>query len=123
MNRAGRHLNGERLADISSAVVAVYADHHGRGPTKARTYAHEGVLTCLLEDTLTRAERTLVANGRHGTLLRLRGELQETMQERLAAVVEGLAERRVRALVGGTQLEPDLTSLVFVLDGAGPRAV
>jgi len=32
----------------------------GRGPTKVRSYIVEDVVVCLLEDTMTKAERELV---------------------------------------------------------------
>jgi Na+-translocating membrane potential-generating system (MpsC) len=54
---------GELLAAVSNMVVAVYADHLGRGPTKARTYMHDNVVISLLENSLTRAEH-LVGAGR-----------------------------------------------------------
>lgn len=108
---------GELLAAISNTVVAVYADHLGRGPTKARSYMAESVITCLLEDTMTKAERRLVESGRTEAVLEVRTTFQETMREELIAAIEKLTGRRVRAIVGGTQLEPDITSQVFVLDG------
>lgn len=109
------------LAAISNTVVAVYADHLGRGPTKARSYMAEGVVTCLLEDTMTKAERRLVESGRTTAVLEVRSTFQETMRDELIAQVEKLTGRRVRAVVGGTQLEPDITSQVFVLDGRAAR--
>lgn len=108
---------GEQLAAISNMVVAIYADHLGRGPTKARTYATDGVVTCLLEDTLTRAEQTLIASGREAAVLEVRSSLQETMSGELVKAMEKLTELRVRAMISGTQLDPDISSQVFVLDG------
>ena len=50
-------------AMISTATVQD-AHYTGRGPTKAKTLIGEDMVTVLLADTLTRGERTLVANGR-----------------------------------------------------------
>jgi uncharacterized protein YbcI len=110
---------GEQLAEISNMVVAVYADYLGRGPTKARTYASDGVVTCLLEDTLTRAEQSLIASGRESAVLDVRNSLQETMRDELVKAMERLTEQRVKAMISGTQLEPDVTTQVFVLDEGG----
>ena len=107
---------GEQLAEISNMVVAVYADYLGRGPTKARTYVTDGVVTCLLEDTLTRAEQSLIESGRESAVLEVRNSLQETMREELVSAMEKLTENRVRAMISGTQLDPDVTTQVFVLD-------
>ena len=113
---------GELLAAISNAVVAVYADHLGRGPTKARTYVTDGVVTCLLEDTLTRFEQSLISSGREAAVLEVRANLQETMREDLVKAMEDLTDNRVKAMISGTQINPDITSQVFVLD-AGTAGV
>lgn len=115
---------GEQLAEISNMVVSIYADYLGRGPTKARTYATDGVVTCLLEDTLTRAEQSLIQSGRESAVLEVRNSLQETMREELVKAMEKLTENRVRAMISGTQLDPDVTTQVFVLEesGGGIRA-
>ena len=110
---------GELLAEISNMVVAVYADYLGRGPTKARSYATDGVITCLLEDTLTRAEQSLIQSGREAAVLEVRNSLQETMREDLVKAMERLTEFRVKAMISGTQLDPDVTTQVFLLDESG----
>jgi len=115
---------GEQLAEISNMVVSIYANYLGRGPTKARSYATDGVVTCLLEDTLTRAEQSLIDSGREPAVLEVRNSLQETMREELVKAMERLTERRVRAMISGTQLDPDVTTLVFVLrEGRGAGAL
>ena len=114
---------GELLASISNMVVSVYADHLGRGPTKARTFITEGVITCVLEDTLTRAERKLVESGRQTPVLEIRTTLQETMRNELGGKVEELSGQRVRAIIAGTELEPDISTQIFVLGGASPIRV
>jgi uncharacterized protein YbcI len=63
---------GKLLAEISNMVVKSHADHLGRGPTKARTYIDENVITCLLEDTLTRAERALLGTSRGTSVMETR---------------------------------------------------
>jgi uncharacterized protein YbcI len=106
---------GEILAVVSNIVVGVYADCLGRGPTKARSYMDGDIIVCLLEDTLTKAERRLRDSGEEGRLLELRTTLQSTMRSGLVTGIEGLMKRRVKALISGTQLDPDIASEVFVL--------
>jgi uncharacterized protein YbcI len=108
--------SGEMLAEISNIVVATYADHLGRGPTKARSYLNEGVVTCVLEDTLTRTERKLIAAGNEAAVLELRQSLQEMMRGPLRAALEAQTGCTVKAVIAGTELEPDISSQVFVLD-------
>lgn len=111
--------NGERLAAVSNLVVGSYADHLGRGPTKAHTYASEEVVVCLMEDTLTKAERVLIGSGHEATVLETRAMFQAAMREELSAGVEALIGRRVRACIGGNSLHPDLSSQLFVVEGPG----
>jgi uncharacterized protein YbcI len=116
--KTGAEPQGELLGAISNMVVSVYADHLGRGPTKARTFITEGVVTCVLEDTLTRAERKLVESGRQTPVLEIRTTLQETMRSELATKVEELSGKKVRAIIAGTELEPDISTQIFVLGDA-----
>jgi Na+-translocating membrane potential-generating system (MpsC) len=44
--------SGPLLAAISNLVVRIYAEHVGRGPTRARTYFNDNVIVCVLHDTL-----------------------------------------------------------------------
>jgi uncharacterized protein YbcI len=110
---------GELLAAISNMVVKVHADHMGRGPTRARTYIYDNVVTCLLEDSLTQAERTLLSSGGGLSVAQTRSALQETMRETLTVEMERLTERRVEALVNGNDVGSDVTSHVFVLAAHG----
>jgi uncharacterized protein YbcI len=115
MARAAAKASGEMLAEISNIVVATYADHLGRGPTKARSYLNEGIVTCVLEDTLTKTERKLIAAGKHDAVLEVRRTIQEMMREPLGEAMEAQTGRRVTAVIPGTEIEPDISSQVFVL--------
>src|SRR5438309_9773305 len=48
---------------ISNMVVRVLNEFTGRGPTQARTYIQDDLITVVLRDTLTRGERHLVEDG------------------------------------------------------------
>lgn len=41
------------------------SEYTGRGPTKARTYVNEDLVSVLLRDTLTKGERSLVSSDNH----------------------------------------------------------
>jgi uncharacterized protein YbcI len=123
MAKTASEHQGELLASISNMVVSVYADHLGRGPTKARTFITEGVITCLLEDTLTRAERKLVESGRASPVLEVRSTIQETMRDELAGGVEELSGQQVRAIIAGTEVNPDISTQIFVLGGGREKAL
>lgn len=110
---------GPLLEAVSNLVVATFAERMGRGPTRVRTHVEGNLVVCLLEDTLTRSERTLVEAGRGAKVLELREELQAALGMEMMAGVEALTGRKVRALLGGTNLDPDLAVEVFVLEKPG----
>ena len=108
--------SGELNAAISSAVVRLLSQYVGRGPTKARTIHSGKFVLCVLEDTMTQAERSLTAGGHEDFVLQVRHALQDTMQEDLIAAVEALTERKVAAFMSVNHIDPDIAAEVFVLD-------
>jgi hypothetical protein len=52
---------GSKTAAIANIVVRLTSHYTGRGPTKARRYINENLVTVALQDALTKGERTLVA--------------------------------------------------------------
>ena len=108
---------GGRLdAEISNAIVGLIRDHVGRGPTKARTMHSGKVVLCVLEETMTKAERTLVSAGEDDFVIRMRFALQHAMRHDLTAAVERLTRRKVVAFMSANHVEPDLAAEVFVLE-------
>jgi uncharacterized protein YbcI len=101
------HVAGEAghsvLAEISNEMVRVYKDQFGRGPTRARTsWCGDDVVTTILEDTLTRAERKLAAMGEHQRLRESRMFFQYASLAEFVAPVERITGRTVRAFTSGT---------------------
>src|ERR1700680_2587095 len=89
--------DGQLATAISTMVVRVLRKHTGRGPTKSRTSLSDDLIWVVVEDTLTHAERTLVANGRAELVLRVRQAFQDIMSSELIAGVEALSTRTVTA--------------------------
>ena len=85
----GRAQDGGSLASaISNSVRQLVAEYTGRGPTRARTSIRDNLVVVLLEDTLTKGERRLVAQGRDVRVLDYRAEFQSAMREEAIARVE-----------------------------------
>lgn len=110
---------GRLAASISTAIVHVFTEHTGRGPTRARTTIDGDLVVVLLHDGQTKAERALVRAGRSDAVLGLRRTFQETMSGDLIAVVERLMERKVTAFMSANHADPDAAAEIFVLDGNG----
>jgi uncharacterized protein YbcI len=112
------HGRGRLSADISRAVVHLFSEHTGRGPTKARTTIDAELIVVLLHESMTRAERTLVEAGKHDEVLGIRRAFQETMRPALVNAVEGLTERTVVSFMSANAVEPDAAAEIFVMDRA-----
>ena len=106
---------------ISNEMVRLYKTQFGRGPTKARTnWAGLDVITVILEETLTPAERNLVKLGEHQRLRDLRMFFQYAAVREFCEPVERLTGRKVRAFVSGMDTVADgLAMEVFVLHPEG----
>ncbi len=74
-------------AAISNAIVRLLREYTGRGPTKARTTIRENVVLVMLEQTLTKGEKSLANEG-----------------------------REVVAVWSANHLDPDLGAEIYVLD-------
>jgi uncharacterized protein YbcI len=92
------------------------SEYTGRGPTKARTSIRDDVVLVLLQETLTKAERSLLGAGQGDFVLEARKRHQDTMREDFVAAIEMLCERRVIAFMSANHLEPDMAAEIFVLE-------
>lgn len=101
---------------ISTEIVRILHEYTGRGPTKARTVIGRDVVTVVLQDTLTRAERNLVTADKADLVLHMRQEFQRAMREEMVASVEMNMERRVAAFMSANHIDPDMGVEVFVLE-------
>lgn len=102
-------------AAISNHVVKVQSHYTGRGPTRARTYIEQDLVTVVTESNLTRGEQHLLQAGLDEQVEGLRLSIQKTMREELIAGVEKILKRRVRAFLSANHLEPDIAVETFVL--------
>jgi uncharacterized protein YbcI len=107
--------DGKLATAISTMVVGVLRKHTGRGPTKSRTSLSDDLIWVVVEDTLTHAERTLVANGEAELVLRVRQAFQDIMSAELIAGVEALSNRTVTAFFSDNTLDPDIAVEFFLL--------
>jgi uncharacterized protein YbcI len=111
------------LAELSNAMVRLYKDIFGRGPTKTRTnYAGPDVIVSTLEDSLTRPERRMAEAGEHERLRNLRMFLQYEYQDDFVGAVEAITGRRVTAFISGLDTRRDIACELFYLEPDGTGA-
>jgi uncharacterized protein YbcI len=106
---------GETRATISREIVRLQAEYYGKGPTKARTYINDDVVIVVLEETFTRAEKTLVQRGEGDAIQHIRRRFQQQMGENFTSVVEQATGRRVRAFLSETHIAEDVSVETFLL--------
>ena len=68
-----------------------------------------------MQDTLTKAERTLLSRGRGDFVMEVRQQFQQAMGEELVSAIEMLTERKVIAFMSANHLQPDMGAELFVL--------
>ena len=107
--------------EIANAMVRIFKEQFGRGPTKARaTWAGPDVLVVTLENTLTPVERNLAAMGEHARLRDLRSLFQYMSVREFCEPVERITGRKVRAFISGIDTVADGFSVeTFVLHPEG----
>jgi uncharacterized protein YbcI len=112
--RNGRS-NGQLLTAISNAVVQIVRDYTGRGPTQARSSIRDDVVIVMMQETLLKAEHSLIADDKGALVVEMRRSFQQTMREELSGAVSRLTERDVIAFMSDSHLDPDYSVEVFVL--------
>ncbi|WP_354698091.1 hypothetical protein DSM112329_03755 [Paraconexibacter sp. AEG42_29] len=100
---------------ISNLVVRTVSGYTGRGPTRARTFILDDVITVVLEDNLTKAEQHLVQAGLDEQIEALRLSFKRTIKDELIAGVQEIMGREVRAYLTANHLRPDIAVETFIL--------
>src|SRR2546423_4640373 len=106
---------GDMRAEIARGIVRLQSEYYGRGPTRARAYVMEDLVVVVLEESFTRAERTLVERGEVDAIQNIRRRFQQQMKDEFSAVVEQATGRLVRAFLSETNLEHDVSVEIFLL--------
>lgn len=105
------------MLEISNAMVGLYKEAFGRGPTKARAqFAGPDTLVVILESSLTVAERNLVAMGEQQRLREARLFFQHALEDQFRGIVEQALGRRTVAFVSGIDPDRDVAMEIFTLE-------
>ena len=108
---------GELLSAISNSIVALVREHYGRGPMKAKTYALDDIIVCVLRGSgLTPMEKTMMESGEPESVVAMRKDFQRLMAQRYKELIEELTDRKVVAFLSQAHIDPDLTLEIFFID-------
>ena len=95
--------------------MGIVHEYTGRGPTRARTSIRDDVVVVVLQETMLKAERSLVEDNKAELVAHMRRSFQQTMRADMSAAVAKLTGREVIAFMSDSHLEPDYSVEVFVL--------
>lgn len=116
MDPVERLSGGALNAALANEIGKLMADSAGRGATRSRAIFQQDLVVCVLEDSATRAERTLVSAGRAELVRHGRDALQRAMAGQLVAAVERLTGRRVRTFMSGTDEAGGCSVEAFIME-------
>src|SRR5436189_3814269 len=106
---------GEMRATISNEIVRLQAEYYGKGPTRAKTYIVEDLVVVVLEESFTRAEKTLAQRGERDAIEHIRRRFQQQMADEFTSVVEQSTGRKVRVFLSETNVDQDVSVETFLL--------
>src|SRR3954447_12248358 len=111
---------GTMRATVSREIVRLQAEYYGKGPSKAKTYIVDDLVVVVLEESFTRAEKTLSERGEREAIQHIRRRFQQQMAESFTSIVERATGRRVRAFLSETDIEHDVSVETFLLADERP---
>src|SRR3954468_23102204 len=115
MSEGEQRALGEIRSTISREIVRLQAEYYGKGPTKAKTYIADDLVVVVLEESFTRAEKTLAQRGEGDAVQHIRRRFQQQMAESFTSVVEQATGRRVKVFLSDTDIEQDVSVETFLL--------
>ena len=115
MGERDRSSLGEMRATISNEIVRLQAEYYGKGPTRAKTYIVEDLVVVVLEESFTRAEKTLAERGEREAIEHIRRRFQQQMADDFTSVVEQATGRKVRVFLSETNIDQDVSVETFLL--------
>jgi uncharacterized protein YbcI len=108
---------GLELQEITNAMVRLYKELFGRGPTKARTnYAGPDTLVATIQNSLTASERKMLDLDEHQRVREIRMFFQHASEAEFTGTVEEITGRKVWAFVSGVDTKRDVAAEVFYLE-------
>lgn len=107
---------GTLRSDISNAIVGLYKEHFGRGPTHCRSYLEPNLVVVVLGEGYTPSEKTMFEAGKWHDVRHARQIWQDSMEELFVTKIEELTGRKVSAFLSANRQDPDFAVELFVLE-------
>jgi uncharacterized protein YbcI len=107
---------GGRRAAVSNAIVGLFKEFYGKGPTAAKTYFNDDWVFCVMEGGLTRNEETFLAAGKFELVRGVRLEFQEIMRDQVVGEITAIVGRRVLTYHSQVLFDPVRFVEMFLLE-------
>ena len=104
--------------EISRGAVAIAKEHIGRGPTKVGVTITASMVLIAYEESLTPAEKKLVADGDSEFVRLMRRRFQDAVRSEVVGLVERALGRRARTFLSDHDVVKDVGIEVILLDDA-----
>ena len=114
---------GNLSRDISRAMVNLFKEYVGRGPSHAHAYIHQDLVVVILRDTMIKAERTLAEEGEENLVRGVRRVFQGKFREDANGTIERLTGQRVEAFLSDHDVDEDIVIEAFVLESRSESGV
>jgi uncharacterized protein YbcI len=102
--------------DVARAMVALFKEYVGRGPTHARAYVLDDLIVVMLQDTMIKAEKTLAEEGEEDLVRGVRRVFQGKFGDEANEIIERLSGRKVVAFLSDHNVDEDVAIEAFVLE-------
>jgi uncharacterized protein YbcI len=110
--------SGATRVALANAISRLTREYTGRGPVTARAEVTGDMVAVLMQTNLTKAERTLVDEGRRELVYDRRRADQHAMRGAMTAEVAEITGRTVAAFMSADHLDPNLALEFFLLEPA-----
>jgi uncharacterized protein YbcI len=119
LSGTNRH-DGPLRQQLSNAMMALYKQYLGKGPTDCRAYLERDLVVVVLTGGYSAAEQTLFEAGKWHDVRHVRLTWQDSMEVRFTKTIEELTHRTVKAFMSASHQDPDVSVELFVLDELPP---
>ena len=110
-----QRVHSEITREISEHMGRLQSEYYGRGPLKAKCYYTDDLVVVRLDETFTRAEKTLLDRGEKDTIQMIRRRFQQHMEGEFKAIIEQATGREVTIFLSETNIEKDVSVEIFFL--------
>lgn len=102
--------------EVSSAMVSIFKQYYGKGPTNARTFFNERYVFCVMEGGLTRSDETLLTAGDGDYVREYRLRFEAAITPVITRAVADITGRAVVGYHSQVILDPPHIIEIFILD-------